>query len=87
MTTVKATPAAVEEKRLRWRCRRGMRELDHMLATFMERKFHDLDHGEREAFSRLIGAEDDQLWSWLSGRLDCPDVTLRKLIDVIRATN
>ena len=40
-----------ELSRLRWRCRRGMRELDELLLRYVERRCPKLSRGERDAFA------------------------------------
>jgi antitoxin CptB len=54
-------PAA---RRLRWRCRRGMRELDQLLERYLDRRWPDAEPSERLAFERLLDSEDDALWRW-----------------------
>lgn len=73
--------------KMRWRCRRGMRELDTMLAAYISRLHEDLPAWQGPAFSRLLDSEDDQLWDWLSGREHCPDQELRTIIDDIRSSH
>lgn len=51
--------------RLRWDCRRGMLELDKVLARFMERNFERLVPQEVEAFKRLLACSDLDLWELL----------------------
>ncbi len=73
-------------KRLRWRCRRGTKELDALLSSFLERHYSNLDAAGQRQFSRLLEQEDDRLWDWLSGREHCPDHDLQAIVDVIRNT-
>ncbi len=72
-------------KRLRWRCRRGTRELDRMLGGFLETSFVTLTLDQQYAFERLLECEDDQLWDWLSGAQIAADGALREVIEKIRA--
>ena len=48
--------------RMRWRCRRGMRELDQLLERYLDRRWSQAEPSERAAFERLLSCEDDQLW-------------------------
>jgi antitoxin CptB len=57
-----------EVGRLRWRCRRGMRELDRLLERYLERRWPTAEPSERIAFERLLGCEDDTLWRWFMNR-------------------
>lgn len=56
------------ESELRWRMRRGMRELDLMLEGFYRAEYSGLSERRRSAFVDLLGCEDDALWAWLTGR-------------------
>jgi antitoxin CptB len=50
--------------RLRWRCRRGMRELDHLLGWYLDARFADAGADARHAFSALLDQQDPELWDW-----------------------
>lgn len=70
--------------RVRWRCRRGMKELDFMLNRFVDRHWEASSEAERAQLWQLLECEDDQLWDWLSGRFTCPDENLSELVERIR---
>lgn len=61
-------PDAVTLSRLRWRCRRGMRELDRLLSGWLESHWAGADPETRRLFLDLLDAEDDVLWAWVTGR-------------------
>ena len=48
-------------RKLRWRCRRGMRELDQLLERWLDREWRQSPTDQREAFLRLLDTEDDKL--------------------------
>ena len=50
---------------LRWRCRRGMRELDLLLSRWLDRGWAAADPSRRAAFLRLLEEPDPQLVDWL----------------------
>lgn len=58
--------------RLRWRCRRGMKELDVLLESFVAAESTALADGAWPEFEDLLGTEDDRLWDWLQGRGEPP---------------
>jgi len=72
-----------ERGRLRWRCRRGMRELDALLERWLDRHFADAGVEQRAAFDRLLECEDDRLWAWATGRARPEDPALAALMDQI----
>ena len=74
---------APEIKRLRWRCRRGMRELDQLMLRYLDRRWSTADEAERNLFLRLLDTEDDKLWRWFMGRERPEDATLDAIVDLI----
>ncbi|TNJ34705.1 succinate dehydrogenase assembly factor 2 [Arenimonas terrae] len=75
-----------ELRRLRWRCRRGMRELDQLMLRYLDGRWPAADETERAVFLRLLDTEDDKLWRWFMGR-ETPqdadlDVLVRTIIDL-----
>ena len=75
---------AAELRRLRWRCRRGMRELDQLLTRWLDREWTAASDSQREVFLRLLDSEDDRLWRWFLGHETAPDAALDSLIQYIR---
>ncbi len=75
----------MEEKKVRWLCRRGMKELDVMLERYLERRWPEADAGERAAFVELLEMQDPDLWRLLGsddsrrigGAPTCLDVIAR----------
>ncbi|NKI35468.1 succinate dehydrogenase assembly factor 2 [Wenzhouxiangella sp. XN79A] len=80
-----ADPASVTISQLRWRCRRGMRELDTLLTGWVERHWDSADAGTRATFLQLLDAEDDALWDWVTGRATPADPALVDLVGRIVA--
>lgn len=74
-----------ELRRLRWRCRRGMRELDQLLERYLERAWRQAPTAERGVFLRLLETEDDKLWQWFMGYEQSPDDALQQLVERIRS--
>ena len=71
--------------RLRWRCRRGMRELDQLLGWYLERRWPAADAATQAAFSSLLDQQDPELWNWFTGRTAPDDAAWRAIVDDIRA--
>ena len=44
-----------EQRRMAWRCRRGMLELDIVLQRFIKEKFNELSLAELEVFDGFFG--------------------------------
>jgi antitoxin CptB len=75
----------LEFRRLRWRCRRGMRELDQLLTRWLEREWASASESERGLFLRLLDCEDDRLWRWFLGHEVVPDAALDALVQRVRS--
>ena len=71
--------------RLRWRCRRGLLELDLILQRFLERDFERLDDGQRDLFNELLDFPDPELLDWALGRSEPADPRLRGVARLLRA--
>jgi antitoxin CptB len=74
----------VELRRLRWRCRRGMRELDQLFERWLDREWAQAPAADRGVFLRLLDCEDDKLWHWFMGHEAAPDAELDRLVRHIR---
>jgi antitoxin CptB len=70
--------------RLRWRCRRGMRELDQLLGWYLDTRYAGSDDAAKAAFSTLLDQQDPELWDWLMGRTPCEFLPWRRIVDEIR---
>ena len=76
---------ATELRRLRWRCRRGMRDLDQLLERYLDQCWASASEAQRGAFLRLLDCEDDRLWRWVLGHERADDAELRTLVEQLRA--
>ncbi len=62
-----------ELERIRWRCRRGMLELDLVLERFVGRHYTSLGEEERNAFGMLLEMPDAALWDMITGKSATPE--------------
>lgn len=60
VTTEKRVLTAEEVRRLAWRCRRGLLELDIVLQRFSERYLPTLTQGELVALDQLLDLPDNE---------------------------
>ncbi|EGV20393.1 FAD assembly factor SdhE [Thiocapsa marina] len=83
-----ASSTELEIRRLRWQCRRGMLELDHLLDRFLDLGYRGLSQAQRLAFVRLLGEQDQRLSDWFMSRTQPPDTELsdlvRHIVEVVR---
>jgi antitoxin CptB len=73
-----------ELRRLRWRSRRGMRELDQLFERYLDRAWRQAPTHERGLFLQLLETEDDKLWHWFMGQQIPGDADLANLVRHIR---
>jgi antitoxin CptB len=61
------THPAQDLGKLRWRCRRGMRELDVLLARYVDERFRSASNAEQETFRLLLELPDPELYGYCLG--------------------
>lgn len=71
-------------KQLRWQCRRGMLELDILLARFLETRYTELTDSEQAKFVDLLSATDPELYAWLVTATELPPINLETIVNAIR---
>jgi antitoxin CptB len=67
--------------RLKWKCRRGLLELDLVLARIVP----TLKDEDVPAFSALLELPDHELWDIVAGRSDDYDPRLQRVVANLRA--
>lgn len=73
-----------EMSRLRWRCRRGMKELDVAMTAYLEKFYQQADADDQAAFLRLIETQDPELMNMVMGKIDAPDEQMARVLQTIR---
>ncbi len=75
-----------ELERARWRCRRGLLELDIVLERFMDKHYTQLSDKDLQQFNRLLDMSDSDLWDMVTSRKEPEDASLRPLLGLLQAT-
>jgi len=73
-----------EFERARWRCRRGMLELDIVLQRFMERHYRQLDETGLRQFERLLALPDNDLWDLICARQFNSDADWQPVLELLQ---
>ncbi len=73
-----------ELSRLRWLCRRGMKELDVVMGCYLERHYASASRIEQEQFKALLEMPDPDLYDLLLGRSATSDPELARFIRLLR---
>jgi antitoxin CptB len=73
-----------ELERARWRCRRGLLELDIVLQRFMDQYYTQLDESGLEQFERLLALPDNDLWDLITARQVTTDGNLQQVLELLK---
>lgn len=73
-----------ELRRVRWRCRRGLMELEIILDRFLQAHYATLSAAEHAAFNELLAYQDADLWSLVSGEASEAEEPPNRLIALLR---
>lgn len=73
----------MSKAKLRWACRRGMLELDVLLAPFVEEGYDALTEQQKADFERLLACDDPDLFAWFMGHNRSDDAAIQALIELI----
>ncbi len=57
-----------ELSRLRWRCRRGIKEMDIVLQRFLEQSYPGLSSQQQAHFDHILDEADLDIMDWILGR-------------------
>ncbi len=72
-------------ERVRWRCRRGLLELDIVLGRFIEQRYPSLDNEQRVVFDELLDLADNDLWDLITGKKEPTLAHSREVLDWLKA--
>lgn len=75
---------AKELDRIRWRCRRGLLELDIVLGRFVERRYTAMDEEQRLIFDELSGLPDTELWDLITCKKEPTYAHQREVLEWLR---
>ena len=76
-----------EESRLRWQCRRGMRELDVLLVRYLDECYPLDNDADKAAFREVLELADPVLNAYLLQRQKPPSEPIARVIDRILRGN
>lgn len=69
--------------RIRWRCRRGLLELDLILLGFFDRYYTGLTSAEQGAFEELLSVPDNTLLAYLNRAESPAEMELKTIVKTI----
>jgi len=83
MNIEKSMPEKVNSM-LRWRCRRGMLELDILFNGFLDSQYTQLSSEQKDTFDQLLDYPDQLLFDLLLGHMQSSDNNVSSLVQTIR---
>lgn len=69
--------------RIRWDCRRGIKEAEVLLLPFVEKYFEQLSIEDKRGFVLLLKEHDVDLFEWFTLRSEPEDPVLRRMVRMI----
>ena len=73
--------------RLRWQCRRGMKELDQLLTSYLDDGYEAAGEADKAAFRALLELSDPELVGYLLQRREPGSEIIAHGIDIILRRN
>ena len=73
-----------ELARVRWRCRRGMLELDIILQRFVDKHYIQLNECELQQFEVLLDLPDNDLWDMIAAKKEVSDIKLQPVLQLLQ---
>lgn len=67
--------------KIRWRCRRGVRELDVLLMRFLEHSYKTLSNPQKIAFCDLLEVQDPIIMDWIFARSSSDEKDLQDIVE------
>ncbi|MDH5471249.1 MAG: succinate dehydrogenase assembly factor 2 [Gammaproteobacteria bacterium] len=84
MNSLYQMPENEADSRLRWRCRRGMLELDLILNNFIDREYVHLNNQQKQLLDQMLDYPDQLLFDLFLGFMQSADKDIASLVSYIR---
>jgi antitoxin CptB len=78
------TEESISIGRLRWRCRRGTKELDRILGGYLDQDYAQAPLEQQRAFAALLEVQDPDIYDWLMGVQTPNKATFKVIIGLLR---
>ncbi len=73
-----------ELSRLRWRCRRGIKEMDLIFEHFLEQQYAELSTAQKSLFSQILEENDLDIMDWILARKEPANAEYNALLEKFR---
>jgi antitoxin CptB len=73
-----------EYSELKWRCRRGMLELDILLNSYLDKNYSTMSQQQGDLFGEVLEYPDQVLFDLLLGNMQSSDARVNRLVSEIQ---
>ena len=77
----------MDAAKLRWRCRRGVKEFDVLFNRFLENDYPQLTEEQKGWFHQLLDEQDPVIMDWLFKRSEPRDGGLKWIIERLQTSS
>ena len=78
---------SIELSKIKWRCRRGTKELDFLLLNYFNKQYSIADAEDKEAFLHLLEFQDPVLIEFFADPKKIQDAKIQRIISEILGSN
>ena len=71
---------SIELSKIRWRCRRGTKELDHLLLSYFETHYRAANESEKASFEEILSLQDPVLIAMFADPQCIQDKNIQQII-------
>ena len=71
---------SIELSKIRWRCRRGTKELDHLLLSYFKNHYQDANESEKASFEEILSLQDPVLIEMFADPQCIQDKNMQQII-------
>ena len=72
-------------EKLKWRCRRGLLELDLTFEKFLSYHLDSLGLEDLQALSRLLALADNDIWDLITGKQQASDLQIGNIVNLLQS--
>ena len=69
--------------RIKWRCRRGTKELDYLLLSYFENHYLNANTEDQESFKKILSEQDPTIIEYFANPKGISDTSVYQVIRVI----
>ena len=69
--------------RIKWRCRRGTKELDYLLLSYFENHYLTANEEDQESFKKILSEQDPTIIDYFANPKGISDTSVYQVIRII----